>query len=441
MSRLYLRILVALLATLALSLAAFVGVFFRMTAPAVQELMRGLQTVTLDQAIEALNEGGPPRAATRLSASAGLPGATHYLADSSGRDLVTGDDRSALLAVDPQGSGRPQALPGGAAQGDGRVVFVRADGRYRLITVVVPPFGLDDVLPYYALLLVAVGALCWILAVDIVRPLRRMATVVSAIGTGQLSTRTAVTRRDEIGDLARAVDQMAGRLELLLTAERRLLRDISHELRSPLTRLNLNLELLRSASGPSSAVARLQRDVDRLSHLVSAMLEVTRLEGEGLHPREEPVDMVNVAAEVVDDAALEADARGVRIETTLQPAVAVGDRELLRRAVENVLRNAVRYAPHGTTVEIGVSAAGDRIQIAVRDYGPGVPEADLARLGTPFFRVDDGRDAATGGSGLGLAIARRGIECHGGEWHLENAQPGLRVTMVVRGMASEPGSG
>jgi two-component system sensor histidine kinase CpxA len=90
---------------------------------------------------------------------------------------------------------------------------------------------------------------------------------------------------------------------------------------------------------------------------------------------------------------------------------------------------------------MGVTVAGDRVQIAVRDYGPGVPEADLARLGTPFFRVDDGRDAATGGSGLGLAIARRGIECHGGEWHLANAQPGLRVTMVVRGMASEPGSG
>jgi two-component system sensor histidine kinase CpxA len=263
-----------------------------------------------------------------------------------------------------------------------------------------------------------------------------MAAVVEEFGRGRFAARTGITRSDEIGELARAVDGMAQRIETLVSAERRLLQDVSHELRSPLTRLNLAVELSRTATDREAAAARLQRDVDRLSRLVGALLEVTRLEGEGQQARQAPVDVAALAAAVIADVEIEARARDVSVESALAPAAAVGDPELLRRAFENVVRNAIRYAPHGSAVKVTVSASSDGVALTVLDAGPGVPEESIDRLGTPFFRVDAARDAASGGVGLGLAIARRAIERHAGTWQIENAHPGLRVRLSIPVAAS-----
>jgi signal transduction histidine kinase len=426
MRRLYVRLVGVLLATALLSFVGFVAVFIKVTAPAVEELLRGLQTFALEEAIHALQDGGPERVTAVLASRNELTHATHYLTDAAGRDMVTGEDRSAMLRV---AEGSPLPVPV-----DGRHVIVRAskDGRFRLITSATPPFGFLDVLPYYTLLLTAVGLLGWILAVHIVSPVRKMASVVEALGRGQLTARTGIRRNDEIGELARAVDSMAERIELLVSAERRLLGDVSHELRSPLTRLNLSVELSRTMTDRDAAAARLQRDIDRLSQLVGTLLEVTRLEGEGLHATSDIVDVDRMVAEVVEDAGIEAESRRVRIAPQIAPAQAPGDRELLRRAVENVLRNAIRHAPPDSAVDVRVSVAGDRVVLSIRDYGAGVPQETLARLGTPFFRVESARDSGSGGVGLGLSIARRAIERHDGEWIVENANPGLLITMTIR---------
>jgi signal transduction histidine kinase len=431
MRRLYVRIVAVLLTTALLSLVGFVGVFLKMTAPAVEELLLGVQTFTLEETIDALQDGGPERVAAVLASRRELTHATNYLTDAAGRDVVTGEDRSAMLAA---AADSPLPVP---VDGSGRRVIVRAskDNRFRLITIATPPFGFLDILPYYTLLLVAVALICWVLAVHIVSPLTRMASVVEEFGRGHLAARTGIRRGDEIGELARAVDRMAERIEVLVSAERRLLADVSHELRSPLTRLNLSVELSRTMTDRNAAAARLQRDIDRLSQIVRTLLEVTRLEGEGLNAPTVPVDIDSIVAEVIEDAEIEADARRVRIATEIAPATTPGDRELLRRAVENVLRNAIRHAPPDSTVDVRVSTTGGRVSISIRDYGAGVPSDTLSKLGTPFFRVESARDSASGGVGLGLSIAKRGIERHNGDWIVQNANPGLSITMTIPAFA------
>jgi two-component system sensor histidine kinase CpxA len=284
-------------------------------------------------------------------------------------------------------------------------------------------------MPYYLLVLSAVAVLCWLLAAYIASPLRSLAGAVDRFGRGDLSARVHFRRRDEIGNLARSFNAMAERIETLLTAERRLLQDISHELRSPLARLSFAVELTRTAPDREAAVARMKKEVERLTKLVGALLEVTRAEGDAASRRSEDVRLDEVVAEIVQDCRLEAEVRGCRIAFDVSAAVVRGDPELLRRAVENVLRNAIAYAPVDSSVEVGLAAGESGVELAIRDYGPGVPDALLPKLCEPFFRVDDSRDSATGGVGLGLAIASRAVHLHHGELMAENGHPGLLVTM------------
>jgi two-component system sensor histidine kinase CpxA len=241
-----------------------------------------------------------------------------------------------------------------------------------------------------------------------------------------------VTRKDEIGDLGHAFNDMAERLETLLTAERRLLQDISHELRSPLARLNIAIELARHAENRDAAAERLQREADRLTSLVGSLIEVTRIEGDPAAVRSEPLSAGAIVDEVVKGCTVEADARQCRLVVRNDiTRELIGHPELLRRAVENVLRNAIRYAPRETDVSVEAVDSPSGITITVRDWGPGVPEADIPRLAQPFFRVDEARDSASGGIGLGLSIASRAVRLHHGSLVVENAHPGLRVSLVL----------
>lgn len=223
---------------------------------------------------------------------------------------------------------------------------------------------------------------------------------------------------------------MADRIQTLLTAERRLLQDIAHELRSPLARLSFATAWLESGEDRPGAAAQIRKDIDRLSSLVGSLMEMTRAEGDPSARRRDPVNVGALIEEVAGDCQVEAGAKGSAIRTIHGEADWVkGDAELLRGAVENILRNGIRYTAPGTIIEMQTRQAGGAIEIAVRDYGPGVPEPHIESIFAPSFRVDALRDSATGGVGLGLAIARRAIALHHGEVTAANANPGLRVTL------------
>jgi two-component system sensor histidine kinase CpxA len=235
-------------------------------------------------------------------------------------------------------------------------------------------------------------------------------------------------RRDEVGRLARAFDEMANRIQTLLAAERRLLLDISHELRSPLARLSVATELARSESAAEreQALNRIEKEADRLNALVGELLQVTRAEGDPTSRRVEAVRVDELLANVVEDCSVEAGARGSRIVLAPPPAVTVpGDPELIRRAIENVLRNAIRHAPKDSAVEVQLENGGGQAQIRIRDYGPGIAQEHLSRIFDPFYRVESDRNRASGGVGLGLAIARRAVELHKGQIFARNSDPGL----------------
>ena len=420
------RIVVAVLGTLLISLVAFMATFLAMSGPANVRLIRQLQANQIENGIATLQQQGPNAAAAFIARLDEALGATHYFTDAAGRDVITGEDRSALLHVSRPFFGPPQI--------DDRLLVIESsrDGRYRMIVLAPPPFNIWSFVPYYLLILAAVVCLTWLLAIGIVRPVRQVARAVNEFGRGELSRRVRVTRKDEIGDLGHAFNDMAERLETLLTAERRLLQDISHELRSPLARLNIAIELARHAEDRDAAALRLQREADRLTALVGSLIEVTRLEGDPAAVKLEPLSAGAIVDEVVKGCTLEADARRCRIVVRNEITRGmIGHPELLRRAVENVLRNAIRYAPRDTDISVDAVDTASGITITVRDRGPGVPEADIPRLTQPFFRVDEARDSANGGIGLGLSIASRAVRLHHGSLVVENADPGLRVSLVL----------
>jgi two-component system sensor histidine kinase CpxA len=283
---------------------------------------------------------------------------------------------------------------------------------------------------------------CYALARSLTAPILTLRRATQRLAGGELSTRVAShieKRRDEIADLARDFDAMAERIELLLTSQRRLLGDVSHELRSPLARLSMALGLARhhAASGAGieldAALDRIAREKERLNELIGQLLELVRLEsGEGAEPPEK-IDLAALVREIAEDADFEAQAMQRHVHITRADACFInGSRELLRRAVENVVRNAVAYTAPETSVEIGLERGDACGCVRVRDHGPGVPEAALEKLFQPFYRVAEARDRQSGGVGLGLAITERAVRSHGGSVIAVNAPGGgLRIELCL----------
>jgi two-component system sensor histidine kinase CpxA len=341
--------------------------------------------------------------------------ARYFLTDASGRDLLTGQPR-------PEGHGHHLLTN----------IYTSADGQFRFVEESEAEFHFRATVPYHGLLLVTVAVLCAALGANLAKPLRRLAQTVDRFGAGDLGARVNSTRKDEIGDVSRAFDRMAERIATLLTAERRLLQDISHELRSPLARLAFAAELARTAPDREAAIERLKKEIARLTDLVGGLIQVTRAEGDPDAVRHQVLDLSDLVSRVVEDCRLEASQRGCSLAWTPAGAMTLrGDAEMLRRAIENVLRNAIRYTAASSTVEVTLQSAQDAARLAIRDYGPGVPPEALEKIFTPFFRLDDARDSATGGVGLGLAIAQRAIALHHGRVWAEAANPGLRVSIEL----------
>jgi two-component system sensor histidine kinase CpxA len=306
-------------------------------------------------------------------------------------------------------------------------------------------FIVPDTLPYRLIAIVLVtGLVAALLARYLSGPIARLRRATQQMAAGDLSVRVAgqLVRADgETQALGRDLDAMAERIAALLDSERRLRRDISHELRSPLTRLNIALELIRRRSPEDLAPAfdRIERDTARLDAMIGELLTLNRLEVEG-SPRGEPIELVALAKSVVDDAAIEAERRGSRLILRAGEACTLnGDRELLRRALDNVVRNAIRFTTTGEPVEVELACDVERATLRVRDHGPGVPADALDKIWKPFYRVEGDRARNTGGTGLGLAITEQAVTLHGGKVRAENhSGGGLVVTLELPLGAASP---
>lgn len=395
-----------------------------------------LLNARLEGAIFAYEHGGSARLAESLERFQHATGAQAIVTDANGKDLVTGQDRSDLLK---QAGPRPR-FP--FARRNRTAIARRSpDGRYWLFMLVSRPNWYLWYFEWQHVWTLAIAVLlCYWFAYHLTTPLRKLQHAVDCFGRGDLTARAQSNRRDELGQLVRTFNQMADRIQTLLTAERRLLLDISHELRSPLARLCVAVELARSKPSDDAMLDRIEKEAERLNSLVSELLQVTRVEGDPSKRRTEAVRLDELIEEIVEDTSIEASARDCMLELkSSEPVILPGDPELLRRAIENVVRNAIRYAPDGTSVDIDLRSTSGLAQICVRDRGPGVPEHELPRIFDAFYRVEEDRDRASGGVGLGLAIAKRAVELHHGKLYARNAGPGLLVVieLPVAG-ASEP---
>ena len=286
-----------------------------------------------------------------------------------------------------------------------------------------PPF-----LTQIAVVMAALAALAlasWPLARGIVRPLERLTETARALGSGDLSARSGLCARGEVGTLARAFDEMADRLQRQLAAEKALLANVSHELRTPLSRIRVAVELAGSG-GPAAAryLEEIGADIDELDRLLSDLLTTVRLEAAP------PLSRVRLPALAVVERAVARfqglfPERELRVLAPPELPEIEADPVLLRRVIDNLLDNARKYSEG--PIELSARLSAGRLIVSVRDQGPGVEPEDLPHLFTPFFRADRSRARGTGGVGLGLALAKRIVEAHGGMLAVES-EPGKGAT-------------
>jgi two-component system sensor histidine kinase CpxA len=366
-------------------------------------------------------------------------GGKGILVDSAGRDLSTGADRSELIraaeeAQWPWFSRGPISFLYTKSD-DGHWFFLqvlRADEGGLLasqrVLLAQKRFVAQIFAPERLWLIAAVLALCCLLAHNLTAPLRSLRSAVERFGKGDFTARSNSDRRDEFGDLARTFDGMAKQIQSLLDKQQNLLRDISHELRSPLTRLNLAVELARSGSDRFQALDRIEREASRLNTLVGELLCLARMESRQPALQLTTVRLDEMVVDLVDICFLEASSRGCVLQLNSDLPVNIeADEELLRRALENVIRNALHHAPKDTEVSLTLNQEAETTSIRIRDFGPGVPSEFLSRIFDPFWRVDQDRSREKGGAGLGLAIARHAVQAHSGEILVRNVDPGLEV--------------
>jgi len=310
-------------------------------------------------------------------------------------------------------------------------------------TLIMPVSAAVGTHPYLRLLVVALlgAGLCFLLAHHITRPVTRLRAATREIAAGKLNTRVepSVRRRhDEIGTLGQDFDQMAEQIEALVSAQRELLGDVSHELRSPLARMIVALGLLKNASGDEAAeyINRISNEAERLDKMIGQLLTLTRIESGANLSRRETFDLTNLVQEVAADGDFEARAHQREVKVLKADSCAMsGFPEMLRSAIENVVRNAIRYTPEGSAVEMTLeqsrSNGRDEARFQIRDHGPGVPKIMLANIFLPFQRVPETNGANSQGAGLGLAIAERVVKLHHGTIRAFNAPDGGLVVEFV----------
>jgi len=467
MHSLYWRIFLAFWVALALILVGTVTVAVNATAHRTDRpwVQRGQLYA---QAARAFESGGPAALRSWLQALPAEPLGRTFVVEPAGRELL-----GRPLPPSLRGSSATAAAPGGGTQAGssagaiaprgGALVLVAPGGS--TYHVVIGPvhdrphlFGELELpgvpLTLLAIALVVSGVVCYFLARYLAAPVDRLRLATRRLAAGDLNVRVLPAlkgRQDDLGLLAADLDTMAERLRLLLEAKQQLLRDVSHELRSPLARLQLALSLASREDGTVQChLARIAREAERLEALIARTLKLVRLERPAQHIDQAPVDVGDVLRTIAADVAIEAHAQGCLVQVQAQgPLPMSGDPELLRSAFENVIRNAVRYSPADAMVGItahrlaGEGQQGGLVEVVIRDQGPGVPEQELGRIFEPFYRVDAARGhGRAGGEGLGLAIASRAVALHGGRIVARNAQGGgLTVSITLPAMSRARSAG
>jgi two-component system sensor histidine kinase CpxA len=292
----------------------------------------------------------------------------------------------------------------------------------------------------WGIALLVSGLICSLLTRYLTAPILRLREMSQKLASGHLHARadpSLMQRHDEIGDLIRDFDAMASRIEELISRQRQLISDVSHELRSPLARLNVALDLGRERKGNDPAFEQMQEDIRLLDEMIGRLLTIAKLDISAPQVPMADFDLADLVSQIVRNAEFELrePKDGIRLISS-GPCIVCGSAELLHGAIENIVRNAIRYTENGTAIEVRIecddSSSGASVRLVVRDYGPGVPESELKNIFQPFYRVTGARDRQSGGTGLGLAIADRVIRVHGGTIHAENAAPrGLKIEIAL----------
>lgn len=267
----------------------------------------------------------------------------------------------------------------------------------------------------------------------LVDPISKLQSAAQRLARGEMNYRIGAaldSRRDEFTALGKDFDRMADQIGQLLASQRLLMLDLSHELRSPLARIKVALELARRQSNPGELIERMDRDADRMDSLIGSLLLLARLESPNSKRNQEQLDLSELIAAIVEDAQLESAGSAHYIRALIAPGLAIeGDRELLSRAIENVLRNALRHTPDGSDIQVVVSKESDHVAIRVVDSGKGIPAELAESLFMPFAR---GEDANKEGVGLGLAITRAAVGQHGGTVVMNSRHPDPGLEVLIR---------
>jgi len=439
---LYLKIFIWFwLAMIIINVATFA--IFALTRPTpIRRSWRDLTQVgpNAQKAAEIYEQSGAAALTSALQATEKSSGVSATFFDENGNelsgrttfpgtnDLIARAAESREIEFNVEGRDTLVARPVVSAKGE-RYMYVAHIPR--------PPFqiGLQTQILRLLVVLVIGGIFCFWLSRYLTTPLLKLRTTTNELAEGNLGARVAnrlTKRRDEVGQLGRDFNVMAERLESMVKAQQRLLGDISHELRSPLARLGVALGLARQRSGTEAngALDRIERESDSLNEMISQLLALTRLESGTDGRQRAEVDLAALVRDVAEDADYEARGvnRSVKVVST-EPCSINGVEELLRSAIENVVRNAVRFTPEGTAVEVALHRQNGYVDhfavISVRDRGKGVPEDALEKIFRPFYRAEDARDRQSGGgTGLGLAITDRAVRMHGGSVEAVNLNDG-----------------
>jgi two-component system, OmpR family, sensor histidine kinase CpxA len=403
-------------------------------------------TLYSEDAVRIYEHEGLPALQDFIRRSLNEAGTEVFLLSADGQVIAGGTPDAAVLTVvreleaNPQEPARPFSLFTGVRRTTwGRVVASPSGRRYIFAARfsqqgITPPFFTASRI---AVSILIAGAVCYLLGLYLTLPLKTLQSTVKAFAEGKLDVRVPrelTHRRDELGEFGREFDHMAERIAALIESQKRLLADISHELRSPLARLTVALELARKNSNGKAigALDRIEQESERVNKLVGQLLTITRLESGAERVPPELIVLEDLVQQVIQDADFEAKPLNKSVKAIeLDQCRVRGSAELLRSGVENVIRNAIRYTSAGTTVEVTLRWRMDTAVLTVRDHGPGVPESELAHIFEPFYRVSEARERSSGGVGLGLSIADRTIKLHGGTIRAENVPGGLAVTIEL----------
>jgi two-component system sensor histidine kinase CpxA len=404
--------------------------------------------ILADLAARTFEEQGPAGLRQLLDGLSLTHRSEFWLVDASGRELTSRPVPEGIL----RGAEAAQRNEGLYHSYEANVLAARAttpQGQYLLIGELTPP-PLRDRVPGDLLWTLKLGTIisaivCLVIAHYLTKPIEHLRDATHELARGNLDIRAGENlgnRQDEIADLVRDFDSMAGELRNQIRSERNLLSGVSHELRSPIARMRLALTIARHAKEAerNEMLDRLEQDTVQLDSMLERILTVARLESGQLQPKFAPVVLNQVIDDVLHDANFEAAATGATIRYQGDGQIQVtGDAGLLHSAVENLVRNAMFYSGSQGKIDVQLAKLNDAAVISVRDDGPGVPESALPLLFKPFYRVDDSRGTTTGGMGLGLAIVRNAVAIHGGTVVARNVSPhGLEVELRLPVTSTPP---